>query len=213
MRHPGRWGGGPVGAQGCWSPAHRGEWGVVAADGSIVCPQSTRHHGAAGQGLSPSVREIPQAGEILSVISKRKKVLMPMSLPEQQQSCIAGAEPSQQSQAAAQPCRSQLHPFRTLLQSAPAQLVGKGAGKNQGQPSPCLGPSQREGFRRGKVGDFLGRAGGGPSWVTGVGGSTLRVRCKWGVSAGSCRLAAGGPGFGEGSRQQGVWPGSSPPPR
>lgn len=45
------------------------------------------------------------------------------------------------------------------------------------------------------------------------GPSTLGVRCKWGVSAGSCRLAAGGPGFGEGSRQQGVWLGSSPPPR
>jgi len=117
------------------------------------------------------------------------------------------------SRTAEQSRQPQADPRRWLRARVSASAAGgqRHWKKSQGSPSPCLGLSQRRGFRRGKVGDFPGKAGGGAR--PGTEGQHPRGRCKWGVSAGSCRLATGGLGFGEGSRQQGVWPGSSPPPR
>lgn len=116
------WGGGWP----CWGSGLLVPTGCRGNEGCSGCPRNTRHGRAAAQELSPSGREISWAGEIPSIIYKRSKALIPLSLPEQKQGCMACAL-----QNNPKPCQSRLRPFRTLLESARAQLVGKGAGKKK----------------------------------------------------------------------------------
>lgn len=134
-----------LGLRAAGPPGLQGGTGVlVNADGSVV------DHRVAGPELSPLGREMSQAGEVPSAVCERSKTRLLPSLPEQQQSRIPRAVPSN-------PDSAGLQPLHTLLGPARAQLVGKDAARNSRITIPL---SQREGLWRGKAGGSPGRADG-----------------------------------------------------